>query len=728
MTRLILLILVFFTNIINAQTGIGTALPHTSSALEINVPNKGVLFSRIALTGTTDVITIPSPAHSLTIYNTVTTNDISPGYYYWNTENSKWTRLLDSSNLGWSKTGNAGTDPSINFIGTTDDKNLVFKRNNVKVGEISFENLSFGTHSFLNNVSGINNTAIGGSTLSYNVTGSDNTAVGYYALLRNTMGNNNIALGEKSLGYNTKGNYNIAIGSQSSIDLNIEEHLDGFNTIIGSKTGGGIINGKNNTILGSNVTNLSPTLSNNIIIADGSGNRRINVDERGNVGIGTTTPNESAALEITSPLHNKGLLIPKVSLKATNNVAPLTNAPAGMTVYNTAKGGIAPYNVSPGQYYFNGNEWITGWNLSGNRGTIAGSNFIGTIDNVDLVFKRYNSEAGRLSHSNTSFGLSTLLNSTGLNNTAVGQGALENSTSGKHNTAVGVSTLNKNTNGSLNSAYGYLALSKNSLGNYNVAIGNQALWNSIDGSLNVAIGYNALGALQMNSFNTVLGSYALASNTTGASNVAIGYRAGYNYNVTDNSVGHNTIIGYASGEGLVTGNKNTIIGANISGLPTNLSNAIVLGEGATLATSNAIKLGNTSISNIFAQVGISETSDRRFKEDIKTITLGLKFVNNLHPVEYIRKNNKDKTKEWGVIAQELQQAINNADYKNAGIIQEDGTEFKILSVRYTDLIAPIIKALQELSEQNCQIIKKIIEMEADNQKLKQKIAEIELKK
>ena len=39
---------------------------------------------RIALTGTVDVTTIPSPAISLLIYNTSTISDVTPGFYYWN--------------------------------------------------------------------------------------------------------------------------------------------------------------------------------------------------------------------------------------------------------------------------------------------------------------------------------------------------------------------------------------------------------------------------------------------------------------------------------------------------------------------------------------------------------------------------------------------------------------------------------------------------------------------
>lgn len=58
-----------------------------------------------------------------------------------------------------------------------------------------------------------------------------------------------------------------------------------YNTILGYAAGMGIVTGSNNTIIGANVTGLAAGTSNTIIIADGSGNRRINVDSNGKMGI-----------------------------------------------------------------------------------------------------------------------------------------------------------------------------------------------------------------------------------------------------------------------------------------------------------------------------------------------------------------------------------------------------------------------------------------------------------
>jgi hypothetical protein len=62
--------------------------------------------------------------------------------------------------------------------------------------------------------------------------------------------------------------------------------------------------------------------------------------------------NSNAVLEMEST--NKGMLLPRVALTGTANVAPLTTHIAGMVVYNTA----TVDNVSPGYYYNDGTQWV----------------------------------------------------------------------------------------------------------------------------------------------------------------------------------------------------------------------------------------------------------------------------------------------------------------------------------------------------------------------------------
>lgn len=74
------------------------------------------------------------------------------------------------------------------------------------------------------------------------------------------------------------------------------------------------------------------------------------------VGIGTITPDASAALEISST--NKGFLPPRIALTSTSDVSTIVNPATGLLVYNTSIAGTFPTNVLKGYYYFNGNNWI----------------------------------------------------------------------------------------------------------------------------------------------------------------------------------------------------------------------------------------------------------------------------------------------------------------------------------------------------------------------------------
>ena len=74
------------------------------------------------------------------------------------------------------------------------------------------------------------------------------------------------------------------------------------------------------------------------------------------VGIGTTTPDASAKLEVSAT--DKGFLQPRVALNSTNNADNTISNPAtGLMVYNTATAGSGDTAVTPGVYYNNGSAW-----------------------------------------------------------------------------------------------------------------------------------------------------------------------------------------------------------------------------------------------------------------------------------------------------------------------------------------------------------------------------------
>ena len=72
-------------------------------------------------------------------------------------------------------------------------------------------------------------------------------------------------------------------------------------------------------------------------------------------GIGTTTPNASAKLDVYST--NKGFLPPRIALLSTTDVVTIASPATGLVIYNTNTAGTTPNNVLPGYYYWDGAKW-----------------------------------------------------------------------------------------------------------------------------------------------------------------------------------------------------------------------------------------------------------------------------------------------------------------------------------------------------------------------------------
>jgi hypothetical protein len=213
-------------------------------------------------------------------------------------------------------------------------------------------------------------------------------------------------------------------------------------------------------------------------------------------------------------------------------------------------------------------------------------------------------------------------------------------------------------NVSTNTTFGYQALNSNpNTAGSNTAVGYQALYANVDlGIENTAYGSNALFNNSSGYANVAVGTRALNTNTTGYNNTAIGYKADMKNN--------------------------------------NLNNATALGAGANATLSNMVRIGNASVTLIQGQVAWSVGSDARLKENIKDTTLGLGFINSLRPVQYNMKNGNGKT-DFGFVAQDLEKILSPNDY-NLVSINNDSDQTRYL--RYNDLIAPMVKAIQEQNQ------------------------------
>ncbi len=115
------------------NVGIGTSTPDASAKLDVSDSNRGVLVTRVALTDVTNGIApVNLPATGLLVYNinAAVVGGSGTGFYYW--DGTMWVRLSTGQSDDWTITGNAGTNPTTNFIGTTDAQDFVVRTNNTE--------------------------------------------------------------------------------------------------------------------------------------------------------------------------------------------------------------------------------------------------------------------------------------------------------------------------------------------------------------------------------------------------------------------------------------------------------------------------------------------------------------------------------------------------------------------------------------------------------------------
>jgi trimeric autotransporter adhesin len=195
--------------------------------------------------------------------------------------------------------------------------------------------------------------------------------------------------------------------------------------------------------------------------------------QKNNVGIGTTEPDNSALLDLSST--KKGLLIPRMTLKQKSEIqSPAT----GLMVFQT--------DFLTGFYFYNGEKWqpltndaqksiaATSWETDGNAG-LSKDAFIGTVDTVSLAFKINNQPAGLLDFrkGNTFLGYQAAMRASGTYLTAIGSGALASTTTGLYNVALGTLSMHYNIVGSANTAIGTASGLGNN-GSGNIFLGFQA--------------------------------------------------------------------------------------------------------------------------------------------------------------------------------------------------------------------------------------------------------------
>lgn len=207
-----------------------------------------------------------------------------------------------------------------------------------------------------------------------------------------------------------------------------------YDSLVAPSTINWEINGNANIGL----TNFLGTLNANDLIFKTNNIEVARFKAAGNFGIGTANPNISALVEMVST--TSGLLIPqmttaqRIAIAAPSNgllvyditvnclffyntalaawqslcappLPPGTNDVSGtypaLTVVGLQTTPVSAVTPTTGQILqFNGTSWAPTngafWNLLGNAATNAATNFLGTTDNVDLVFRTNNIEKARI--------------------------------------------------------------------------------------------------------------------------------------------------------------------------------------------------------------------------------------------------------------------------------------------------------------------------------------------
>lgn len=255
---------------------------------------------------------------------------------------------------------------------------------------------------------------------------------------------------------------------------------------------------------------------------------------------------------------------------------------------------------------------------------------------------------------------------------------------------VGRYALNNLTTGTNNAAFGQSALAAVTSGSRNIGIGNNAGLSITTGNDNIGVGYNAFFSAGTSAHSNIgIGSEALSNVTmTAYDNIGMGqqairYCAGHG-NVAMNGLnkitsGNNNVgIGPGAGDSITTGNENIVIGiGGATALAQNVSHNVVIGSNSDVYNifeepvtmtyciglgpiggfsgasnfqnqtvigaeaygegNNSVRIGNSNITRIAGQVGWTNASDSRIKEDIQEadIDLCLQNVINL-PIKYFK--------------------------------------------------------------------------------------------
>lgn len=346
-------------NLNTVFTGTTTAAPSSLSCLvELQSTTGALCISRMT---TTNRNALTSPQPGMMIFNTTTSQFNFYDGTQWIAFSSGGSlppitanyQLLSSSTgtAAWTSQYYDSGNPKFNlFIATNITNPVITGTHNLGIGFSSamslttgIQNTAVGFEALEDEGSGSRNSAFGFQALISQEGANDNSAFGYIAGFNLSSGGQNTCYGSLALTAETTGGTNAAFGYSALLSVVGGNGNSAFGNLAGSQQAAytrctfigtqadGSVNGLTNaTAIGANA---SVGQSNSLILGN-------NV----NVGIGTSTPNTSAILDLTSTTG--ALLLPRLSDTQRNALT----AAAGMTIFDTS---------SANMQYYNGSAWVS---------------------------------------------------------------------------------------------------------------------------------------------------------------------------------------------------------------------------------------------------------------------------------------------------------------------------------------------------------------------------------
>jgi hypothetical protein len=528
------------------------------------------------------------------------------------------------------------------------------------------------------------NSVIGANSGNLSITGQRNASFGQGNALGLSSGNSNVFLGSQVGQSLASGSFNVLIGSSAGLSYNGGESsnisinsngINGESNVLRIGGATGTANKQLNQSFIAGIYGITPATADGIPVYIGSDG------QLGTVGTG-------GAGGVTSVITDTGTANPAGGVL--NVIANTATLNAGSSVSFSGTGNTVQLNVTDALHNIiigmgSGNASITGQRNIGLGYTCATAAGTGN-DNIMVGFQTGNSLSN--ARNNVMIGSNTGFSLTGGNgNVLVGGSVGSSINTGSNNVIIGLNAGGSIDLGGSNIIIGPNAGTSLTSSNSNVLVGPNCGASLVSGTLNVMMGSNSGISLSSGDHNTFYGANTANSLGTGQNNIVIGYNAGTSYASSESS---NILIGSIG----TAGDANVLtIGAGTGTGTAQINKAFISGiRGITPVTNDGIAVFIGSAGQLGTIV-----SSRNVKNTIEDMGDTSSSVLNLRPVTFLYNGDVSEKKQYGLIAEEVNEIFPDIVAKN-----KDG---EIETVLYH--LLPVL-LLNEMKKQN-ELINSLIE-------------------